>query len=42
MEPPVKKRFSNLSADEIKHMVAEKDSKYTLKVKAALGVLTKQ
>ena len=36
MEPPVKKRFSNLSAEEINRMVAEKDSRYTQKVNDCL------
>ena len=36
MEPPVKKRFSNLSAKEISRMAVEKDSKYTQKVNVCL------
>ena len=36
MEPPVKNRFSNLSAEEISHMIAEKDYKYSQKVNVFL------
>ena len=36
IEPPVKKGFSNLSAEEISHLDLKKDSKYTQKVNVCL------